>query len=117
MGEMPTFRKAKELVEKFQKTGDLAEFVNKVASVAAYFGWVSRASREAFQRHLLRLLEVQICNECGRSVAIGTGCVVDRVPDLNDIETRKENGKPFPEGDFVCAECDANGSEEVNRFG
>jgi len=25
---------------------------------------------------------------------------------LNDVETRQEMGKPFPEGCFVCAECD-----------
>jgi hypothetical protein len=57
----------------------------------------------------------KICNECGRSVALGSGWFVNRVPDLNEIETRKENGKAFPEGDFVCAECDAKGSEEVKE--
>lgn len=55
----------------------------------------------------------QICNECGRSVAPGSGWFVNRVPDLNDMETRRENGKPFPEGDFLCVECDEKGSEEV----
>jgi hypothetical protein len=39
MGGSSTFRKAKQLVEKYQKTGDLTEFVNKVASAAAYYGW------------------------------------------------------------------------------
>ena len=50
----------------------------------------------------------QICNHCGRSVAPGSGRFVNRVPDCNDIETRKANGVKFPEGDFVCAECDDN---------
>ena len=49
----------------------------------------------------------EICNECGKSVKFGSGKYVNRVPDLNDAEYRKEEmGKPFPEGDFVCAECD-----------
>jgi len=115
MGETPTFRKAKELFEKYQKTGDLANFVNEVASAAAHFGWISRAARESFQRHLAKLLEIQICNECGRSVALGSDLFINRVPDCNDVETRKEHGKPFPQGDFVCAECDGKGSEEVKE--
>jgi hypothetical protein len=48
----------------------------------------------------------EVCNECGRSVAWGSGHFVNRVPDLNDIETRREMGKAFPEGDYMCAECD-----------
>lgn len=55
----------------------------------------------------------QICNECGRSVALGSGKFVNRVPDLNDIETRRENGKPFPKGDFFCGGCDEKSSEWV----
>ena len=54
---------------------------------------------EALHKH-------EICNECGRSVAFGSGRYVNRVPDLNDEETRQEGGKPFPQGDFICAECD-----------
>lgn len=49
---------------------------------------------------------VQICNECGRSVAWGSGRFVNRVPDLNSPSERRRNGKPFPQGDFLCAECD-----------
>jgi hypothetical protein len=48
----------------------------------------------------------EICNECGQSVAWGSGRRVNRVPDLNDVETRHEMGKPFPEGDFTCEECE-----------
>jgi len=48
----------------------------------------------------------EICNECGRSVKWGSGWFVNRVPDLNEPEERKVAGRPFPEGDFVCAECD-----------
>mgnify|MGYP001559717993 CR=1 FL=1 len=50
---------------------------------------------------------VQICNECGKSVALGSGRFVNRVVDLNDTATRKEMGKPFPNGDYICWECDA----------
>jgi hypothetical protein len=48
----------------------------------------------------------EICNECGKSVAWGSGNFVNRVIDLNDLETRIEMGKPFPRGNFICAECD-----------
>ena len=52
------------------------------------------------------------CNECGYSVALGSGRFVNRVLDLNDKETRKEMGKPFPEGDFICPECDEERDRE-----
>lgn len=48
----------------------------------------------------------EICNECGRSVAWGSGRFVNRVADLNDAETRRGMGKPFPEGEWVCEECE-----------
>lgn len=51
--------------------------------------------------------EQEICNECGRSVAFGSGWYVNRVPDLDTIEERREAGKPFPEGGWLCAECEA----------
>jgi len=54
----------------------------------------------------LRLNQVEICNECGKSVRLGTGLFVNRVPDFNDLATRIEMGKPFPEGDFICPQCD-----------
>ena len=54
---------------------------------------------------------VQNCNECGRSVAPGSGRFVNRVPDLNEPEERKAAGKPFPQGDYLCAECDAKGAD------
>jgi len=48
----------------------------------------------------------EICNECGRSVARGSGRFVNRIPDANSVEERLELGRPHPEGDFLCAECD-----------
>lgn len=49
---------------------------------------------------------MEICCECGRSVKMGSGRFVNRIPELNDYETRKEMGRPYPEGDWVCEECD-----------
>ena len=49
---------------------------------------------------------MEICNECGKSVALGSGRFVNRVPDLDDFETRKANGKPYPQGEYVCEQCD-----------
>ena len=52
------------------------------------------------------MYNTEICNECSASVALGSGKFVNRVPDLNDVNTRKEMSKPHPHGDFVCATCD-----------
>ena len=49
---------------------------------------------------------IEICNHCGNSVALGSGKFVNRIPDLNDVNTRVDNGLAFPAGDFVCADCD-----------
>ena len=35
----------------------------------------------------------EICNECGESVAQGSGKFVNRVPDLSTAEERREMGK------------------------
>ena len=48
-----------------------------------------------------------MCIECGHSVAGGSGHFVNRVPVLDDLETKKEGGRPFPEGEYECAECDS----------
>ena len=49
---------------------------------------------------------IQICNHCGRSVRWGSGWFVNRVPDFNDKETRIANHLAYPDGDYVCYECD-----------
>jgi hypothetical protein len=59
---------------------------------------------------------IEVCNHCGNSVAWGSGRFVNRIPDFNDIETRKFNERRNPFGDFVCAECDEKsqtGNENV----
>ncbi|OGU56447.1 MAG: hypothetical protein A2X64_03280 [Ignavibacteria bacterium GWF2_33_9] len=50
----------------------------------------------------------QFCNHCGESVEFGTGRFVNRIPDLNNTETRIANNLTFPLGDFLCEECDSN---------
>lgn len=49
---------------------------------------------------------MEICNHCGHSVALGSGRFVNRVPDLNDVETRVANALKYPSGDYVCEICD-----------
>lgn len=48
-----------------------------------------------------------LCAECGRSTAPGTGLFVNRVPLFDSYEVRVENGLPYPEGEYICRECDA----------
>jgi len=55
---------------------------------------------------------IEICNHCGKSVAFGSGRFVNRIPDFNDINTRKGNNLNYPKGDFVCFECDCKSSDE-----
>ena len=47
-----------------------------------------------------------ICCECGKSVTFGSGKFVNRIPVFDDYETRVEQKRPYPEGEWVCAECD-----------
>lgn len=54
----------------------------------------------------------EFCNRCGRSVKLGSGLFVNRIPDLNDIFTRQDNGYRFPKGDFICIGCDENKEKE-----
>jgi len=59
----------------------------------------------------MKIKLVEICNHCGRDVSLESGLFINRVPDFNDIETRRFNGLRFIEGDFVCQECDSESSE------
>ncbi len=51
-------------------------------------------------------------NECGQSVRAGSGKFVNRVIDFSGYKTRTEMGKPHPEGDYMCAECEAEQDEQ-----
>ncbi len=53
-------------------------------------------------------LDNKVCCECGRSVAWGSGRFVNRIPDLDDYRERKANGRPYPQGAWICAKCDKN---------
>lgn len=54
---------------------------------------------------------IEICNHCGKSVAVGKSCFINRIPDLNSIDTRTANGLKYPTGDFICYECDCKNSD------
>ena len=55
----------------------------------------------------------QICNECGKSVAPGSGKLFNRVINLNTAEDRKAMNKPYPEGDYTCGECDTSEAGQI----
>lgn len=55
----------------------------------------------------------EICSECGKSVRFGSGRFVNRIPDFNTAAERKILGRPYPEGDFICDECDSLCDEET----
>lgn len=58
----------------------------------------------------------EICSLCGRSVAQGSGLFVDRVFDADSEEEGRELERPFPEGGYICRECDA-GETPFDCFG
>jgi len=55
---------------------------------------------------------IEICNHCGKDVSWDSGRFVNRIPDLNNIQTRFENNLFFPLGDFICSECDQKSENE-----
>lgn len=48
----------------------------------------------------------QTCCECGELVMPGTERFVNRIPMLDDYETRVEQNRPYPEGEWICSECE-----------
>jgi len=111
-----------ELVRQLIETRNIPLFVSSFGRLAWHFGRFNEYNRELFQNFVIDELErtgallvrAELCNECGHSVAPGSGRFVNRIPDLNPPEDRKEMGKPYPSGEFVCAECDS-GSREVEE--
>ena len=59
---------------------------------------------------------IEICNHCGRKVAHDSGLFINRIPDFNDRGTRIANGLRFPEGDFVCRECESKSTSDEQEF-
>ena len=51
-------------------------------------------------------MDKQSCCECNTSVKIGSGNFVNRIPVLASYDERKDDGRPYPEGAFVCYNCD-----------
>ena len=50
--------------------------------------------------------KIEICNNCGKSVKLGSGYYTNRVPDLDTFEERTDLGKNFPVGAYLCTVCD-----------
>lgn len=76
----------------------LRNFVDKISTTKWDFtGWETT----------MREIDEQLCCECGESVKAGSGRFVNRVGVFDNYETRKEQGRAYPLGSFVCAECDS----------
>jgi hypothetical protein len=61
-------------------------------------------------------MDTEICNECGKSVKLGTGFYVNRIIDCNEYGDKIEMGKPYPIGEFICIECDTKSSTICEEF-
>ena len=56
---------------------------------------------------------MEICVECGRSVARGSGRFVNRIPVFDNYHERERAGRPYPKGEYICAECDEKRRRDV----
>jgi hypothetical protein len=54
----------------------------------------------------------EVCCECGKAVILGSGLFVNRVMVFDDHKTKIERGCPYPEGEFICPNCES----ESGRF-
>ena len=55
----------------------------------------------------------ETCCVCGRDVSHSSALFANRVPELNDYQTRIEMGRGYPHGDWVCIICDNTDSDGV----
>ncbi len=55
---------------------------------------------------------IQMCAHCGSSVGWGSGKYINRIPEFNDLDTRRSNGLAYPHGDYVCEECDSKTTDD-----
>ncbi|MEW6613967.1 MAG: hypothetical protein AB1401_00625 [Thermodesulfobacteriota bacterium] len=61
-------------------------------------------------------MDKEICAECGKSVAPGSGRFVNRIFVSDNYEYRKEMGYPFPDGEHICEECEDEVCCESNEM-
>ena len=62
-------------------------------------------------------MKKQSCVECGQSVRFGSGLYVNRIPVLDDYQTKVDNGRPFPRGEWICINCEEGRSDELLKEG
>ena len=58
----------------------------------------------------------EICCECGKSVASSSGSFINRVIVFDDYETKVERGCPYPEGGFICSECETELRDNFKEY-
>jgi hypothetical protein len=57
-----------------------------------------------------------LCAECGHSVLPGSGRFANRVLIFDSYATRRNMGYPYPEGAYLCAECEQAINEKCAAF-
>ena len=97
-------------LEFFNKAEDVKTILRHIFdTLESRYSWGSRANSVYAEESLKVLLDDmekgELCSECGRSVAGGSGNFVNRVPDLNTPKERARIGRPFPLGNYICSIC------------
>jgi len=84
---------------------------------------ISILNTAALPRYIRNMLETmatkgpdrEICAECGRSVAPGSRRWVNRVLIMDNYEERKAMGFKYPEGGWICEECETKLNESYHK--
>jgi len=98
LGREPTSEELEEIVHEYQdREDDEHDAVGYIVQDLIDRGRIDDGEDD----------ELEICNECGEEVSKGSGKFVNRVIDLSDTSTRREMGKPYPKGAYMCADCEA----------
>jgi len=61
-------------------------------------------------------IDTEICYECGRSVKGGSGRFANRIPSLDSYEERVDMGVQYPEGEWLCDECDQHAQDGDEEY-
>ena len=103
-GRAPTIlEKDMEIIKKLDKKPTLISEEEATYIIYRLYHLAILECRQ--EREEIIITNIETCNECGKSVKWGSERYINRIPDLNDKETRLEMGKPFPDGEFICEEC------------
>ena len=97
--------------ECFRELGELTDWLRKNEQTlkGSLISGSVVLTEEDFDEELWEELDYtgkEICCECGESVGAGSEKAVNRIPSFSNYKERKDGGMLYPEGAYICEECD-----------